>query len=175
MVWEHYYDKDFIVREGDVVTATDPCYDAPEGVHFNLPVGVYECMYDITDEGLWGRRVAKCAILREGSHLYEPDEAYRIFEGSTGVDAGLAGFFINKPDYDDPAWEQFCHEVYANEDEGAYHTPEGFFTQSGYGDGEYDVYILKNRDEVVGAMIIFIEEPEYDDEDEDDWEDEEDE
>ena len=169
MTWEHYTEKVFKIREGDVVTATDPCYDSDvPSAYLHLPAGEYDCMYDMVDEGDWGMRVAKCAILKKGAgaYIWDPDDALRQYAGSTGVDAGLAGFFINKPDYDDSAWDRFCKDLRKADKEdmqrtgrkykNVYHTPEGFFTSSGFGDGEYNVYILDTGKEIVGAMIIFI-------------------
>jgi len=73
--------------------------------------------------------------------------------GSIGVDAGLAGFFHNKPDYDDAAWKGFCDRI-RNGD--AWMTEDGFYSSSGYGDGCYKVYAAEQNGEVVGLEIRFV-------------------
>lgn len=174
MAWEQYLEKTLVINKGDRVTVTDPCYDKSSGLELCLPVGEYDCYYDMQDEGEWGQRIAKCLIIRKGCRFYDLDDVCHHYAGSVGVDAGLCGFFVNKPDYDDKAWEDFCNFLEKEDKErgiNAYHTDEGFFTSSGYGDGEYDVSILDVNGEV-GAMITFIED-ESDEDDEDYEEDEE--
>ena len=60
--------------------------------------------------------------------------------GSIGVDAGLAGFFHNKPDYTDDEWAAFCDRVSHGD---AWLIKDGFYSTSGYGDGCYGVYGLQ--------------------------------
>ncbi|MDD4509350.1 MAG: hypothetical protein PHY23_00295 [Oscillospiraceae bacterium] len=73
--------------------------------------------------------------------------------GSIGVDAGLAGFFHNKPDYDDKAWDIFCEQL-ANRN--VWLTEEGFYSSSGYGDGCYGVFAHKQNNEIVAIEIRFL-------------------
>lgn len=59
---------------------------------------------------------------------------------SVGVDAGLFGYFDNKPDFSDEEWHNFCGQL-----KGEAHITkimdfrgrDGFVTESGYGDGGY--------------------------------------
>ena len=185
LTWLIYPEKTMTVKEGQIVTVTDPCYDADTpSAYLHLPAGEYNCYYDIIDEGSWGMRIAHCALLKKGASDYFLDEGFTEYAGSTGVDAGLAGFFIDKPDYDDKAWDEFCanlrkadaewKEISGRSYKEVYHIPEGFFTCSGYGDGEYAVYLLKGfKDDVIGAKLVFIEdEYDEDEEDEEEYEDE---
>ena len=73
--------------------------------------------------------------------------------GSIGVDAGLAGFFHNKPDYDDDAWSAFCDRIRHGD---AWITGDGFYSSSGYGDGGYGVYAQEHNGEIVALEIRFI-------------------
>lgn len=183
LTWLKYTEKTMTVKDGQTVTVTDPCYDADTpSAYLHLPAGEYECYYDLIDEGCWGIRVAQCALLKKGASDYFLDDGDRECAGSTCVDAGLAGFFIDKPDYNDAEWDVFCENLRRADAEWekisgrkykeVYHTPEGFFTCSGYGDGEYAVYLLKGfRDEVIGAKLVFIWDEE-DEEDEEEYEDE---
>ena len=181
MNYVQYMDKVIEVKKGDTVSATDPCYDAGGGSEIHVPVGRYNTFYEKVDEGDWGIRVSRCAIAQEGCDTWDVENAHRVRTSSVGVDAGLCGFFVNKPDYDDAAWDEFCDMLTRmdkkyEKDTGhkyrnVYHTDEGFFTSSGYGDGEYNVYML-DMDGKVGVEIVFIGDDE--EEDEDDWEDDED-
>jgi hypothetical protein len=73
--------------------------------------------------------------------------------GIIGVDAGLAGFFMNKPDYNDEEWDAFCESIH---DGDAWIKDEGFFSSSGYGDGGYPVYAYKVDNEIVALEIRFL-------------------
>ena len=57
--------------------------------------------------------------------------------GEIGVDAGMAGFFENKPDFDDEEWELFCEKL---RDKDCAILPYGVVCRSGFGDGRYPVY-----------------------------------
>ena len=72
--------------------------------------------------------------------------------GSIGVDAGLAGFFMNKPDYTDEQWTEFCESI---RDGDAWIKDEGFFSSSGNGDGCYGVYAYKQNGEITALEIRF--------------------
>lgn len=69
--------------------------------------------------------------------------------GYIGVDAGLAGFFNNKEDYDDDAWQKLCDNLGTKD---AMLLPNGAFTSSGFGDGSYAVF---TNDEETAFVIDF--------------------
>lgn len=73
--------------------------------------------------------------------------------GSIGVDAGLAGFFHNKPDYSDEEWGRFCDRV-RNGD--AWLIKDGFYSSSGYGDGCYGVYAYKQDGAITALELRFL-------------------
>ena len=146
------------------VTVTDPCYRKGtwctiQNIHV-LP-GDYDCIkgtireyYNdpVTEKRRWGYRIAECGIY----HKDYPNVAKLKQEhiGSIGVDAGLAGFFQNKPDYTDAEWYEFCNAL---KNKSELITEHGFCTTSGYGDGCYDVYTYRNdKNEIVGLKIRFI-------------------
>lgn len=138
---------------GDTVDATDPCYKKDVWCRMNgikIVPGEYECVAWMSDEGEWGNRVAIIGIYLGG---YVPPKKQMWKIGSIGVDAGLAGFFENKPDYDNDQWEEFCQKVNKPEDH-AWIFPEGFFSSSGYGDGAYDVSARKIGDGRATALEI---------------------
>lgn len=143
------------------ITVTDPCYNADtwcviDGV--KIKPGRYDCIAwkekeQYTDES--GKKhsyqtVRICGIYLNG---YVPKSVEGEQIGEIGVDAGLAGFFQNKPDYDDEAWSRFCSEI-GHKDYMI--TDYGFFTSSGNGDGFYPVFAFKNKDgEIVALEIHF--------------------
>ena len=139
---------------GDKIDITDPCYDKMTWCRINdfpIPAGNYECYTleaDNEETGGWGERVARIGIRRGKADTYEEI-------GSIGVDAGLAGFFNNKPDYTDKEWDEFVNRV---DTEKAFIIEDGFYSESGYGDGGYPVYTGYKNGEIVEVYIDFIEE-----------------
>ena len=148
------------------VDITDPCYDADVWCRLRaeLPAGEYKYEVDIDDCGDWGQRVTSIRIQRSD---WKGHRTTKLI-GHIGVDAGLAGFFDGKPDYDDNQWVyEVCDsflfkqpprtKVYEAHCDNAMRC-EGVFSSSGYGDGEYPVYQITRDDTgmVVGYKIKFI-------------------
>lgn len=154
------------------IDITDPCYDKDTWCRMKKPItpGMYVGKAEISDEtNGWGERVLNLSIIKEGVSEDRIKYSGRAI-GSIGVDAGLAGFFVDKPDYtEDTAWNKFCNWLFDNERDNKQEkihvctedSPAGCvgcFTSSGYGDGGYPVYKLTNRQtgEHIGYSIIFI-------------------
>lgn len=142
---------------GDKVDITDPCYDKDVWCRMtvNCKSGKYNAYVEVSDEGEWGKRVKAIAIAHEDCEDIIPfiEKAYKDelpCLGYIGVDAGLAGFFNNKPDYCDEAWREFCDIC---REGNCYTTNCGVFSDSGFGDGEYNVYTNK---EGTVFIIVFI-------------------
>ena len=134
----------------DRIDITDPGYDNDVWCRINnfpISAGTYEC-YTLTasneETGRWGKRIARIGIRKDKADKYQ-------LEGYIGVDAGLAGFFVDKPNYTDEEWHEF---VYRTGD--AWLIDNGFYSQSGYGDGTYNVYAGYKNNEVVEVYIEFI-------------------
>ena len=151
------------IQLGSVTEATDPCYNRDVWCRINnidtLP-GKYQCFIFVKDKGEWGMRVARLRVCHESIDLEATDDDLcNEYIGEIGVDAGLAGFYNNKPDYNDEEWAEFCKF------RGQYYIrPEGVCSLSGYGDGGYAVYgrIAPDGKCYDALEIIFID----DDEDE---------
>ena len=157
-------------HRGNTIDITDPCYDKDTLCRTTqeLPEGEYDCWVDIVDYGDWGKRVTKSFIIKKDCN-YDDDVFWSEYVAEIGVDAGLAGFFDNKPDYDDAAWSEFCEWSWKKEnqierktvalaDEDNAAKCNGFFTSSGFGDGCYDVIALYDKaDKLIGYEINFIE------------------
>lgn len=158
---------------GSKIDITDPCYDRDVWCRMNdveIEPGDYECYVKLLDDeetGGWGERVAEIGIRNIVSISGAYTHVYNYL-GEIGVDAGLAGFFNNKPDYTGEEWGDFCSAL-GDHEKHAWINEDGFFSSSGYGDGEYDVYAAMENGKIVALFIEFIE-PDEEDEDED-WED----
>lgn len=142
------------------VDITDPCYDRDVWCRMNdvrIKEGEYTCMvWRHTEKGTFDgkayvdKRVGIIGIYLDGviPHQKSMEEI-----GSIGVDAGLAGFFHNKPDYSDDAWSTLCDSISHGD---AWITRDGFFSSSGYGDGGYGVFAYKQNGEIVALEIRFL-------------------
>lgn len=164
-------------HKGNKIDITDPCYDRDAWCRTiqELPEGEYDCWVEIVDCGEWGKRVAKSFIIQKDCS-YEDDVWLQECVAEIGVDAGLAGFFDNKPNYDDAAWSEFCEWSWQKENQIERNTValakednaakcNGFFTSSGFGDGCYAVIELRGKDDkIIGYEIEFIEEENEEDE-----------
>lgn len=144
------------------ITATDPGYDDDvwctiRGI--KVKPGDYICVAwkgrdywtDPTDgKKHSSQRVMMCGVyFNQGIIKADTDKWRRI--GYIGVDAGLAGFFQDKPNYADKEWFEFCDQI--NKQDYLI-TPEGFCTVSGYGDGTYPVYARKDESGDITALEI---------------------
>lgn len=145
------------IRLGNLTVATEPCHDKDVWCRIDdiptLP-GTYYCYLKVSDEGKWGKRVAAIRVVHQSIRRKAIDECLcRKYIGKIGVDAGFAGFYNNKPNYTDEQWSEFvdhCHDK-------CYIRPEGFCSESGYGDGSYNVYGHTSDGQVYDALeIIFI-------------------
>ena len=127
------------IELGNTVDITDPCYDKGTWCRMTTECqpGLYTGIANVIDEGVWGERVAQLFIFKDGI-----ETGFSEIIGCIGVDAGLAGFFNNKPDYKGDAWMDFLVEANVfktkdkyNYDDNYYITKNGIFSKSGYGDG----------------------------------------
>lgn len=142
------------------VDITDPCYKRDVWCRMNdVPIreGLYTCIAwyhteNIVTDGrsLKVRRVGILGIYLDGRI---PPQRNMEQIGTIGVDAGLAGFFRNKPDYSDEEWANFCTMISKG---SVWLTDEGFYSHSGFGDGCYGVYAQKVNQEIVALEIRFI-------------------
>lgn len=145
---------------GPKVDITDPGYDKDVWCRMNgvnIKEGEYRCALWTKCEYYRGpdeKRHRYTTVCRIAIYLGEvPDEKDLVQIGSIGVDAGLAGFFNNKPDYDQDAWNDFCNAISGK---SWRIFEDGFFSRSGEGDGMYNVYAEKDKNgEIVSLEIAF--------------------
>lgn len=137
---------------GDKVDVTDPCYDKSAWCRETVSCkpGIYTGYATISDEGEWGIRVANLSIYKDNASC--PIEDMECVSSNIGVDSGLAGFFNSKPDFSDEEWYELCDKT-DSKDKKAWCMFRGIFSESGYGDGSYELYANKDR---TAFTLIFV-------------------
>lgn len=143
------------------VDITDPCYNRDVWCRMTdvkIRKGVYTCIaWHHKDKGTFDNGEPYCydVIGIIGIYLDGVIPCQKDMKeiGSIGVDAGLAGFFHNKPDYTDDEWAAFCDRVRHGD---AWLIKEGFYSSSGYGDGCYGVYAYEQGGEITAIEIRFL-------------------
>lgn len=75
--------------------------------------------------------------------------------GTIGVDSGMAGFFPDKPDFNDKEWNDFCDNIALLKGPAYFKSDLGFWTNSGYGDGGYKVEAIKENNQIIALRILF--------------------
>lgn len=149
---------EFIVPEGKEVEVTDPGYDKDTWCRtsVSLPPGIYTPFADECDG-----RIAASGIVREDKFC-DAESLFFKPAGEVGVDAGLMGFFIDKPDFSDDEWRALCDKMQeADEKAGGiaqeYEFPGGFATSTGWGDGCYPVFLITDsHGEACGVMVVYM-------------------
>lgn len=197
-----YYDEVKSITEtiqlNDKVVLGDPCYSLDSmNVVDNVLPGTYRTIIRIVDCNSWGNRVSRLMAFHENyQHRidYEdnnPETLYNSYTGLTcrdseiiGVDSGQAGIFDykyfceneNERDFNDVnSWyRKVCNITI--ESEGGCMDNACVVSSSGYGDGGYRSVLFKTKDtnKVVGFVIDFDIENEYE-EDYDEYDDDEEE
>jgi hypothetical protein len=181
--------KNFVIKSGKIVLS-DPCYELGtwcQGVIDKVKNGVW--MAEIVDTIDGGGRISRLIAY----HIDFPTTTDNItddgellpFDG--GVDSGQFGYFdfdeYRKDESvigvkriaddsqqiiceDEPFYSICCDRTLSNDMWGV--IPFGVISSSGYGDGSYPTYGIKNSDgEYVGFTTIFIDyDEDFEDEDE---------
>lgn len=196
------------------VVVSDPCYSYGSDcavIRKDVMPGEYRVFIRQRDEGEWGNRVSRLMAFHKDFadyFHYQDDDVTALFDyiPSTaeclrgdviGVDAGCAGIYDhdyfkkNQPDDDygnTNSWYYRVTNLTNNENgRGGVMDARCGISESGYGDGGYEVSFFRNHktNEVVGIVIDFgiededdydedeYDEDEYDDEDEEEEEEDE--
>lgn len=154
-----------------LVDITDPCYDADVWCRMNnvkVMPGTYNCYAYMGTDRNWGNRCWIAQIVIADGPFDEIAEdricsgrSWRTI-GEIGVDAGMAGFFSHKPDFNDDEWEMVCN-AHRQGDANAYlesfardgESRKGFWTDSGVGDGCYSVHAIRENRKIIALEIRF--------------------
>ena len=146
------------IELGDITDVTDPCYDADVWCRekvWTFP-GTYKC-YVVEDERTG--RIRRSTIVLDSVELSSFREADWDAIGEIGVDAGLAGYFNNKPDFDDDEWLSLCQDVFGTDEYFMVPTRNGtgFATSTGWGDGSYPVDgVCDDKGQYAAIRITFM-------------------
>lgn len=170
------------IKLGKEVMVSDPCYDDPTWCQHklkNVLPGEYSVYNKYHDAGDWGRRNSMLIAVHQDYLL--DDLRWRMCESANiGVDSGQAGIFDlpyyrkdsvfeneesnflkNFRNYSgeegDVWYSHMCDRTLG--DEGWGHFEHGVVSQSGYGDGSYNLYLSTINRKVVGICIDFSVEP----------------
>lgn len=144
------------------VDITDPCYDRDIMCRMNdvqIANGEYSCYiwrstesYECDGKTITYHPVGAIGIYKDGEIPRQKDMEQI---GGIGVDAGLAGFFHNKPDYGDNEWKEFCERI-EGENHTGWITEDGFYSSTGFGDGYYPVYAYYTNNLITALEIRFL-------------------
>jgi hypothetical protein len=169
--------EQFEVTSGQV-HITDPCYDLSTWCGmYNAPAknGLWNAETVISDEGIWGKRVAELKVWHSAHSPEFPEKLNADF----GVDSGQMGVFdvsiyeenCKYDESSDNFYTQCCKQTleYSRSGVVGHINPtdwigKGFVTSSGYGDGSYNGYAQYDGNELVAIKIVFISDPENEDE-----------
>ena len=148
------------------IDVTDPGYDADVWCRLlrDITPGPYNCYAGTGKDGC-GLRVYVLILL--SADIDFDDQQIEIKrDGEIGVDAGLAGFFQNKPDYETDDWNNICNFIFESGDatnrkqfwlvdESSPLKCKCFFCESGIGDGVYELSRLEKDGRLVGYKLNF--------------------
>ena len=183
--------KEFEVTSGSMV-CSDPCYNTDVwcmGIVDNVKNGTWVAEVDKKNMGDWGERIASLFVANKDMLEKNPKLVDEVFADEPlgfvgGVDSGQFGFFdkafykndesandLQKyefgVDYDKEVgdkWYRACANITLGVESWGV-LPNGVVSSSGFGDGSYDVFGLKNSEgEYIAFAVVFI----YDDEDDED-------
>lgn len=190
--------RKFEVVSGKMVLS-DPCYKLGtwcQSVVENVKNGTWVGVLEQSNEVGWGVRNSILISMNVEAMKKNPKLEMELMSSGDlinwgGVDSGQFGHFdynnyrkddnaIDVPKVWEDEWESkegdkfyraCCYQTLETEDSFGV-VPFGVLSSSGYGDGSYPTYGIKDEDgQWVGFITIFIGEDEEDEEDE--WEDEE--
>jgi hypothetical protein len=154
------------------MAVSDPCYDRSSsddmrGELSNVKNGTWNAFSLRGDVPMWGDRIHELQVLHESisyeaasNDTWTQEKSFHV-----GVDSGQAGFFDNAKypygnigEYGETEtfYGRVC-ETTMGGSSGGIIEDFGVASSTGYGDGCYQCFVLRNeQDEIVGSKIIFI-------------------
>lgn len=165
------------------VKISDPCYSPNtwcSATLENVNAGNYYPFVKYLSTS-WGVRVAELVVIKENLEDIELDspEWEHLSDVEIGVDSGQAGIFDydyyeKQKELDEKFKEENGCDIYSNKwfygkccivNKEPYNWGEidnkGVNAQAGFGDGSYDLYVIKRKDLICAIKIVFINETEY--------------
>lgn len=175
--------------ETDEFMVSDPCYDLHtwcQGKLTNVKNGIWTGYVNKINDEDFGDRCATLFAIHSSYENEFLDDMLSLdwmeCEFLVGVDSGQAGIFDISHYSDDEVidvepqfkcdsskWYEACCDQTLGET-GAGIIPFGVVSSSGYGDGGYSAYVVKNHDKkIVAVKIEFITDEDFDEETDDDF------
>lgn len=158
----------------DQIVVSDPCYcdfDNPWIKQLKIVPGEYNCFVDyIEDE----TRVSSMLLINKNTNEKNIDEEI----ADVGVDSGTMAIFTldkyielskikktNKEEFYKHSYDLSARTFVEINECMASVYENIFISASGYGDGDYIVYVKRNKEgNIIALKIVFIYEEEYEDE-----------
>ena len=183
----HKYVGEIDLNEG-LVDVSDPCYDrSTVCAKFDIKIksGKYKCYINTANfphkgrceeddsEVVSGKKKVNQLVTHNDKRIvtliiehenikHSPkvnEDAWECISQDIGVDAGMCGFYHNKPDFDDDnSWTDFwqnAKHLPGNRWLTCDVKPYGVTVSSGFGDGVYPLYQYKENGEVVALKVEF--------------------
>jgi len=156
-------------QESDSAIVSDPCYEYKVEEHNNPLMMTLNLVIPNVKKGTWGiilrarsdQHARNAELL--GIHTSFDDKALWEKIGDIGVDSGQCGIYDikyyrdNKNTIGDIKWYDMNSAITRAPNNYAGAIPNGAVSSSGFGDGIYDVYVIKSPDlQIVGIKVIFI-------------------
>jgi len=108
--------------------------------------GSYKCHAIVGECEDWGRRVWRLTTVHEDEKVTE----WKYYT-NLGVDAAMMSIICNKH------YDTERHEALSDYLSDAGHTENGFYSNSGIGDGTYTLFCGHNdKDEIVALSVVFL-------------------
>lgn len=148
----------FTMSSGKMMVS-DPCYEIGTWCQYqldNVKNGVWNASMKRVDDGVWGIRIA--SIQAHIKYISPSDDAWELVEvAHIGVDSGQAGFYdLDKFDSQSKEWYRKNGDITLSDRQGGV-LDGGAVSSSGYGDGGYPLYVIKdNSGTVIAVKVIFI-------------------
>lgn len=152
------------------VLISDPCYETD--CNYNISIGrikkgLYNCFVEISDEGDWGKRVARMVAIHKDYDISVLNE-YAFDEGYVGVDSGTMSISdidyydkYHNNDVDDDWYEKnVC--AWCSKKKAHIADRKSFISSSGFGDGCYDVFSRVRNGNTIAIEVVFIDNNEDD-------------
>lgn len=145
-----------LVNDDEWLYVTDPCYEDGDLTIPNPVPGRWTAYIQARDYGIWGKRVARLVLTLDPDSIGSIGRPAGSRVGIVGVDSGqmLIGPKITGLD-DGEAYDTICNitspaGIICDFD------VRGVVSQSGFGDGAYEVYAAVNSDdEAVTVSVEF--------------------
>ena len=159
------------IELSDRVVVSDPCYNRDTWcMDDNVPIkpGNYDVFLTLSDEKEWGTRVASLLVANSDFIGVERKRfpKWEVYSSSIGVDSGQCGIFDNSVypqknltdeeiDSEDSFYSECCDITLKKLQGGILRSKKGVVTSSGYGDGSYELSVIKQKGENVALMLDY--------------------